>query len=466
MKISIIIPYYKPLRYLKMCIQGLHTNTYYPIHEVVVVNDGAPDGVEAKSFCSEMGNNLSFKITFIDRHENRGFVYSCNEGAEVAGGDYLIFLNFDTIPQGGWLLALVKFLQKNKYVGILGSRLLYPNVNLIQHIGGAFDRNGSPVHLYSGAPAYLPFLNKNRRLQWITGAALMISKPDFTAIDGFDKDFVTSSENIDLCFKVRSQLGKEVWMVADSMLYHYTDVTGASSQNVERTHQLLKERWKEEIVRDEESIYWSDGFLPELMELFQHCGIYRNFGVTYAVLTLLDLQELEKQEKYVLSRGLVGLKQDLESLTHVHPHLDLLKSLDPTAMMQPQGDTIHSKDKFHVQRLIRLLSQDTLPTKEKEIIFSQLTSKLESSHYFTILYNVASLMIDQKKIKEAFQLFSFLAGFCGSFNRSLSAKAYYKLGLMSAMGSGKKDYLQQCLALLPEHRSARQLLDEMNCEDT
>jgi O-antigen biosynthesis protein len=56
--------------------------------------------------------------------ENRAVAGGYNAGAEVAKGEYLVFINADTIPQPGWLEALVEPMKKDKTIGMTTSRIL------------------------------------------------------------------------------------------------------------------------------------------------------------------------------------------------------------------------------------------------------------------------------------------------------------------------------------------------------
>jgi GT2 family glycosyltransferase len=440
---------------VKQCVDALKNHTIYPIHETILVNDGSPDLSELKEYVKEIKMQLGFDIVLIERKENRGFAFTCNEGADHARGEYLLFLNFDTLPQRGWLLALTRFLHEHKNAGVLGSRLLYPGVNLIQHLGGAINKEKKPSHIYKGQPAFLPFLNKNRRLQWVTGASLLISKKDFNAVSGFDETFVTSSEDVDLCFKVRFKLGKEVWMVSDSWLYHYTDVTGATSRNIERTHPIFINRWKDRLIADEDKIYEEDGFSPEILNLMEQCGIYRDFGTISMVLQSLDIEDVEKQKEYVKTMGIHGLRKDLEEIARQFPRYNILK---PAAShMETQG-TVDSLNTFFIQRLTGILSNPGLSQKERHSITSQLMEKLDSIRFFYIIYNMASMFSATGENEKAGNLFSFLSLYMESSAPQLAGKAWFKLSGLTAEIEMKKDYLKRCLALYPEHRKARENL--------
>jgi len=443
---------------LKPCVDALQTNTYYPIHEVIVVDDGTPDrgGEKVEAYLNAVKPNLNYKIKLIARKENKGFVYTCNEGASAATGDSILFLNADTVPQGGWLAAMVNMLAVGENIGVVGARLLYPGINRIQHVGGTFDQNGKPIHIYKGQPAFLPFLNKDRALQWVTGACLLIRKGDFEAVGGFDPIFVSSSEDVDLCFKVRFNLGKEVRLAAGSILYHYTDVTGVTSQNIERTHPILLDRWKEHIVPDEAAIYESDGIAPEFLELMEIAGIYKDFGRVLIFMNALEIQTPEKQRRYSEKKGKDGFKQDLEQLKKQYPHLENRNRNLNHHQVQPAGTA--SLDKFEIQRQMEQLIRHNIEPAEKKRIFTHLAEKLEAGHFFTYMYNLASALKESGENHQAYRLFTFLAKDRETADPRLAGKAYYKMSELTDKTEEKIAYLRCTLQLMPEHQKAQKVL--------
>ena len=74
--------------------------------EVIVVDDGSGEEVQALLADSEQPSRLNLKV--IRNKSNLGFVKSCNRGAAAATGDFFVFLNDDTVPLCGWLPALLR----------------------------------------------------------------------------------------------------------------------------------------------------------------------------------------------------------------------------------------------------------------------------------------------------------------------------------------------------------------------
>ena len=121
---SIIIPTHDGVDHLRLCLASLEEALPEPFRgEVIVVDDGS--GEEMQALLKEWQAALPY-LKVIRNAQNRGFVASCNRGARAAKGDILIFLNDDTIPQTGWLRALLRTFREHPDAGAVGGKLLYP----------------------------------------------------------------------------------------------------------------------------------------------------------------------------------------------------------------------------------------------------------------------------------------------------------------------------------------------------
>ncbi|MFC1922219.1 glycosyltransferase [Chloroflexota bacterium] len=115
-KASIIILTRNGLEYTRQCLESIFTKTIYPGYEIVVVDNASQDGTV--EFLEETSSNRSnFHILF--NKQNEGFARSNNQGARAATGEYLVFLNNDTVVTQGWLTRLVEYLQDSS-IGMIG----------------------------------------------------------------------------------------------------------------------------------------------------------------------------------------------------------------------------------------------------------------------------------------------------------------------------------------------------------
>lgn len=155
------------------------------------------------------------------------FAENCNRGAEEPG-DPIVFLNDDTVPQQGWLDALLAPFADPR-VGITGARLTYPD-GRIQHAGVYFTRPGGVLtanNVLTDEPS--------RFVPAVTGACMAIRRD---AWSGFDTQFVNGYEDIDLCLRAAAD-GWRIWYAADSHVVHHESQSGPARwthvrQNIQR----------------------------------------------------------------------------------------------------------------------------------------------------------------------------------------------------------------------------------------
>src|SRR5262249_53269406 len=101
---SIIIPVHGKAALTRQCLEVLLSPPYErTTYEIIVVDDASPDET------AQVLADYSGRIRVVTHTVNQGFARTCNDGAAAAGGEYLVFLNNDTIPQPGWLDALVRY---------------------------------------------------------------------------------------------------------------------------------------------------------------------------------------------------------------------------------------------------------------------------------------------------------------------------------------------------------------------
>ncbi len=159
---SIIMPVHNNVELTRQSLTALAKVTDGCEYEVIVVDNHSTDGTQ--EFLSSLGGD----VQIIRNAENRGFSKACNQGAKAARGRYLVFLNNDTIPQTGWLEPLVREVEQDRDVAVVGSKLLYGD-GTIQHAGVVFSRTGGiPYHLYRRLPGDASAVNRRCEFQCVT----------------------------------------------------------------------------------------------------------------------------------------------------------------------------------------------------------------------------------------------------------------------------------------------------------
>ena len=231
---SIIIPVFNQLEYTKQCIAELYKYTPNALYELIIIDNNSTDGT--KEYLS--GISEIYKV--VRNKDNFGYAKACNQGAKLAVGKFLVFLNNDTVPTAGWLESLIDCAQSDEEVGIVGSKLLYPD-GTIQHAGIEII-NGIPDHPLRHSPGDAPEANVLRELDMVTGACVLIKKEIFAKCRGFDEKYRNGVEDVDLCLKVRNN-GYKVIYNPKSTLFHHEGKTAGRFDHVRENLEIFYQRW-------------------------------------------------------------------------------------------------------------------------------------------------------------------------------------------------------------------------------
>lgn len=250
--VSVIVPVHNRVALTRRCLDAV-LDTSPRGCEVLVVDDGSTDSTQR--VLAGYGN----AITPVRLPSNRGYAAACNEGARLARGDLLVFLNNDTEAQPGWLEALIRHIDEHPGAAAIGAKLLYPT-GAVQHAGVVIGQDGYPHNLYAGLPAEHPAVNRSRRLQAVTGACMLVRRDAFEAASGFDSGFHNSLEDVDLCLRI-GEAGGEVHYCHEAVVTHLESASRGRDDRFEQSVRLYRERWRGTARRDDLEIYARDGLL-------------------------------------------------------------------------------------------------------------------------------------------------------------------------------------------------------------
>jgi GT2 family glycosyltransferase/CDP-glycerol glycerophosphotransferase (TagB/SpsB family)/glycosyltransferase involved in cell wall biosynthesis/ubiquinone/menaquinone biosynthesis C-methylase UbiE len=251
--ISIIIPVWNKVELTKQCLEAIQINTEYSNYEVIIIDNASTD--ETSDFLKVLGGD----VKIITNDKNLGFAKASNQGAKIANGEYLVFLNNDTIPQKGWLTNLVNTISSSKNIGIVGAKLFYPD-NTIQHCGASmrYDKNFFR-HQYKFLHKSHPLVNFKRNLDAVTAACFITSNKLFVSLGYFDENYLNGCEDMDYCTAVREK-GMEIIYEPKSELYHLESQTPRMSNKDKDNFDYYIRKWGGNRMKNEMEIYAEDGF--------------------------------------------------------------------------------------------------------------------------------------------------------------------------------------------------------------
>ncbi|MBV5309385.1 glycosyltransferase, partial [Chromatium okenii] len=161
--VSIIIPVFNKLDYTLACLDSIAEQLPQVAIEVLVIDDHSSDDTEREL-------NVRDDIRYLRNADNLGFVGSCNRAATEARGEFLFFLNNDTVVLSGWLDTLLQTFIDYPQAGLVGSKLIYPDGRL-QEAGGIIWADGSGWNWGRLADPNAPEFNFLRDVDYCSGAA-------------------------------------------------------------------------------------------------------------------------------------------------------------------------------------------------------------------------------------------------------------------------------------------------------
>ena len=237
--LSIIIVNYRCWEVLAKCIESF--NKYKPniSYEIIVVDNDSQDG-KFNSFQQQFN-----EIKLIANMGNYGFSSGCNLGADIAQGEFLLFLNPDvTLTSSPAIDDMLIFAETNPNVGITSCRTLGPNGKkerevafLSPWLSIGWLRALYKITLSRKITNEFPE-NKNIWYpEWVAGSVILIKKDFFKKIGKWSENlFWMYSEDPDICLKA-SINGKKIALLRNVELKHSH---GGSSRKNPKTTAITK----------------------------------------------------------------------------------------------------------------------------------------------------------------------------------------------------------------------------------
>ena len=233
-KVSIILVNYNGQQFLEGCLRSISNYLRDTDYEVIIVDNSSSDDstkIIKDSF-------PSFQL--ICSKTNLGFGKANNLAVKYAQGEYLLFLNTDTILIENTPKILSDYLKQNKEVGAIGARITFQDgsyqiscgklsnliVELLYKIRATLDNRWHSFF----SNLYNKIYSEEKEVGWVTGACLMIRKDVFEELKGFDELFFMYFEDVDICKRVHD-LGFKVVYYPKTSLIH---LLGGSSHNIKR----------------------------------------------------------------------------------------------------------------------------------------------------------------------------------------------------------------------------------------
>ncbi|MEO8853051.1 MAG: glycosyltransferase family 2 protein [Ginsengibacter sp.] len=227
MQLSIIIINYNVKYFLEQCLFSVKKALKDIDGEILVVDNSSDDG----SF--DFFQNRFSQVNFIWNDSNNGFAKANNQALKLAKGQYILFLNPDTIVPEDCFTKCISFIRSKKNNTALGIKMLNGSGAFLKESKRAFPSPVTSFFKVTGMAKLFPHSaifakyhlgnldnNHNHPVDVLAGAFMMIPKKILDITGGFDEQFFMYGEDIDLSFRIQ-KAGFSNYYFAESTILHF-----------------------------------------------------------------------------------------------------------------------------------------------------------------------------------------------------------------------------------------------------
>ena len=217
-RLAIIIVSYNSRKDLETALHSLTEPAATTPHEIVVVDNASTDSTAA--YIRERWP----RVRLIASESNLGFAQANNVGIHNTSSELVLLVNPDTIVTGAAVDRLVSVLESQPDVAIVGPRIVDGNGRAELSFGAMISPwaelrqkilvRGNDRGLSLITAIVDRMTRRTHRVDWVSGACLLIRRQDLDQVGGFDPRFFMYAEDVDLCAAVRSH-GRSVLFSAE-----------------------------------------------------------------------------------------------------------------------------------------------------------------------------------------------------------------------------------------------------------
>ncbi len=258
--VSFVIVHFRTQGFLDRLLVQLEKDVLVKnIYEIIVVDNNSQNGVVLE--------NSFLGVRLISNRQNLGFGRANNQAVKVTRGQYLVFVNPDTRIVSGRFKDAIDFMESHTDVGFLGPKIIWPDGRIQVSASGFLGLGwavGHHLHLKNFLPndflrkTLVPFrkilggalrsylfvyqdIKEPEKVDWLTGAFLMVRKKVFEELGGFDEDYFLYFEDQDLALRAK-QKGYESYYFPSVVVEH------AVGSSMKKNPRALIEKYRSELI--------------------------------------------------------------------------------------------------------------------------------------------------------------------------------------------------------------------------
>ena len=237
-EISVIIVNYNVKHFLLQCLRSVERALEGLSGEIIVIDNNSSDG------SVDYLQPLFPAVQFITLDENIGFGRANNIASERARGDFILFLNPDTLVEEQTFAVLLTYMREHPEVGASGCRVLNPDGTLQLACRRSFPTPWVAFAKVFGLQALFPrsrllarynqsYLDENAThyVDAISGSFMLVRRQALERIGGFDPAFFMYGEDLDFCYRLHKAGWKVAYVHTTKIIHYKGESTRRSSIN-------------------------------------------------------------------------------------------------------------------------------------------------------------------------------------------------------------------------------------------
>lgn len=283
--LTIVILSYNAKDLLRECLLSLSKLTREVYFEIIVTDNGSMDGL------AEMVEKQFPSVQLIKNNQNLGFAAGNNKARSKSHGEYILFLNSDTIVPKNTLRESVNYLDEHKDVGAMTCKIKLPDGSLDKDVRRSFVTPWVGLtHLILRldrlfpeskflAPYWYGYIPEDmeHEVDALQGAYFLVRKKILDSLGWFDEDYFLDGEDIDLCWRIKSA----GWRIVYYPKVSITHFKGASKGKVESLR-------KKEISLKEKLKFRMAGV--DSMEIFYRKRLWARYPMVLNILVIVGIK--------------------------------------------------------------------------------------------------------------------------------------------------------------------------------
>jgi|SRR5208283_2735475 len=222
--VSVVIVNWNGAHHLRVCLPSLLEQSHHPLETIVVDNGSSDDSAAVTG---------EFLARWLPLRENVGLAPALNQGAAIAGGSFLLFVNNDMRFDSGFVAALLEpFSSDNRIFATDGMQYNWEGTKA-GHLAVRLTKHPpsgcSSVELVPGLFFYQQFVSQPESVFLASAACMLVRKSVFVEIGGFDNRLTMGYEDAEICWRANT-LGWKIIYVPTAICWHRVGSSGRSTE--------------------------------------------------------------------------------------------------------------------------------------------------------------------------------------------------------------------------------------------